>query len=303
MIFQKRECVKCSNTVPTCPKCADGEQCQMMLQTCDTCATYICSKISGSSSQSNSSSGSSGTNSGAIAGGVVGGLVLLAALLLFGWWRWYYKPRAQKRASEKTAGDEYTEDEKNHSENRSSALESVNSLSPSEFGRSSNVIPIAYIPGVTTRAINNGVSAQPYGNDSDPNIQSRASIAANNYRGSTAVISSAMMTAIQARPNLVDISSKSRSYEIREHDDEAEFNKDNEAISERESVVSYQSAMSGTKHRANFITTATPTIVNTITSTKKPRSNPEPIKEESYLGGTLADLDGRASPFDDHYKV
>ena len=156
----------------------------MVLQTCDTCATYTCIKSS-SGSPPGVSSGSS-SNAGAIAGGVVGGVAAVLIVGMFLVWKFYYKPRKQQQSKE---------NEKN-AEHRLSA-ETLTSLAPSALARSSNVIPIAYIPGVTTRAAIQDSTEQAR--------VDRSSIATTNYRGSTAVIGSAMMTAIQARPNLVDI--------------------------------------------------------------------------------------------------
>lgn len=166
----------------------------MILQTCESCATYVCRKIL--SIPSSSQPSESKSNSGAIAGGVVGGLaaVIIVAVLLL--WRFYYKPRRERQAEfERLAVEKHGDLAMPGNKNRMST-ETLTSLAPSTFTRSSNIIPIAYIPGVTTRAVLNS---------SDQSTSDRSSIATTNYRGSTAVISSAMMTAIQARPNLVDI--------------------------------------------------------------------------------------------------
>lgn len=64
--------------------------------------------------------------------------------------------------------------------------------------RSSNVIPIAYIPGVTTRT-----NVSPVPDDAQSSRTSEYN--SIDYRDSTAVVTAAMMTAVQARPNLVDI--------------------------------------------------------------------------------------------------
>lgn len=192
-LIRRQSCVICPD-LPACPICPTGEECQMILQTCESCATYVCRKFS--STPNSSQPSESKSNAGAIAGGVIGGLaaVIIVALLLL--WKFYYKPRRERQAEfEKLAVEKHGDLAMPGNKNRMST-ETLTSLAPSTFARSSNIIPIAYIPGVTTRAVLNS---------SDQSASDRSSIATTNYRGSTAVISSAMMTAIQARPNLVDI--------------------------------------------------------------------------------------------------
>lgn len=123
-------------------------------------------------------------------------MVLIAVALLV-LWKFYYKPRKDKLNAATPENMEKQAGSPARNQNRMST-ETLTSLAPSSFARSSNIIPIAYIPGVTTRAVQNNNYNQ--GQNAD-----RSSIATNNYRGSTAVISSAMMTAITARPNLVEI--------------------------------------------------------------------------------------------------
>lgn len=83
---------------------------------------------------------------------------------------------------------------------------SQHSISTSSLTRSSNVIPIAYIPGVTTRA---AISPSLQPNVYESPMIDRSSIASENYRGSTALITATTMTAVQARPNLVELGSSS----------------------------------------------------------------------------------------------
>lgn len=187
-----RACVDCPEFNSTCPACDPDEQCQMVLQTCDACASYICAKTPSSGSSSSSPSGSAAapqksSNTGAIAGGVVAGLVVLIAAIMFLLWRFYYKPRKAARLQQALDA------EKNGTGQFRSSTETLTSLAPSNVVRNSNIIPIAYIPGVTTRG-------------APSSHTDRSSIDTDSYRGSTAIISSAMMTAITARPNLVAIS-------------------------------------------------------------------------------------------------
>lgn len=226
LIFNKRaECVVCLE-VPACPECPDGEICQLTTQSCTECPKTYCQKIavanpsSNQQQQGNSNSGSS--NTGAIAGGVVGGLAAIAVIIFLAWW-FYVRPKRSKARLESKAmavaqdpPEDGTDYEKNLAVAAAQEGDGMNvvgspgydgtnsmsqrSISTSSFTRSSNVIPIAYIPGVTTRPVN-----QQTNTVYDASGVDRSSIATANYRGSTAVISSAMMTAIHARPNLVDI--------------------------------------------------------------------------------------------------
>lgn len=317
----------------------------MVLQTCDTCATYTCIKSS-SGSPPGVSSGSS-SNAGAIAGGVIGGVAAVLIVGMFLVWKFYYKPRKQQQSKE---------NEKN-AEHRLSA-ETLTSLAPSALARSSNVIPIAYIPGVTTRAAIQDSTEQAR--------VDRSSIATTNYRGSTAVIGSAMMTAIQARPNLVDIkngeepapaaqkvqfaratrqnvhsitigkSAGLQSQQIPEETsveklsglDEVDEEEDDEHVPSQVQIVSTQPKVINLTKVSSPVSVTTPTSaksqsllkasldnrlsstmsINTYhTATSGTGQNDQKSRnsngDASYLGGSLADLDGRVSPFDDHYKV
>ncbi|KAF5093191.1 hypothetical protein D0Z00_004193 [Geotrichum galactomycetum] len=341
----KRECVTCPNTELSCPVCASGEQCQMVLQTCESCASYICTKSTSSTSSNAVSSGSS-SNAGAIAGGVVGGIAALLLVGMFLIWKYYYKPRKLQQSK----------DNEKNAEHRLSA-ETLTSLAPSALARSSNVIPIAYIPGVTTRAT--------IQNSTEQSRVDRSSIATTNYRGSTAVIGSAMMTAIQARPNLVDIkngeepapaaqkiqfaratrqnvhsitigkSTGLQSQQIPEETTVEKLSGLDEVDEEEDKIVYSQAQIVSTQPKViNLTKPSSPVSVTTPTSIKNQSllktsidnrlsstmsintyhtatsgtgQNDQKSRnsngDASYLGGTLADLDGRISPFDDHYKV
>lgn len=67
----------------TCPPCSKNEECQLRVQTCQSCPLYYCA-----ASSSTQNSTSSGSPIGPIVGGVVGGVVFLA---LLGAAYWYYK--------------------------------------------------------------------------------------------------------------------------------------------------------------------------------------------------------------------
>lgn len=195
--------------------CKPDEKCYMSTQTSTECSKITCVKVSDSSSGSSSSS-----NKGAIAGGVVGGVV--GAIVVAGICLWFFYVRRNRKlkideddednAIPNSSGlDESYMD--NHDEKSPSGLyrpnyrESTATMSTvnSVGVHGSNVIPIAYIPGVSgvNNRIPDGLKFTASDILRDDSI--RASIATTNYRGSTAFIGSDTMTAIQARPNLVDV--------------------------------------------------------------------------------------------------
>jgi hypothetical protein len=133
----------------------------MTIQTCAQCVSTTCiSKASGGSSK-----GSKGRSAGAIAGGVIGG-VIFVAIATWLVWRFCIKARRQQSVDnaegEDEAEDEWAEDgdmpEKSvhrstmpAREDRAS-MHTVASAASSVLTRASNVIQIAYIPGVTNRS-------------------------------------------------------------------------------------------------------------------------------------------------------
>ncbi|KAE8384623.1 hypothetical protein BDV23DRAFT_166479, partial [Aspergillus alliaceus] len=141
-----KRCVSCDSTAPTCPKCPAGEICTMVSQSCDQCATTKCIKTSSSSSSQDSSSG--GSNVGAIAGGVVGGVVALGLIMVLVWWFFVRKKRAQY---DQQQGASDGEKSSTFADARQ-ARKSTNSIASTVLTRASNVIQIAYIPGVTNRS-------------------------------------------------------------------------------------------------------------------------------------------------------
>ncbi|KKK14425.1 hypothetical protein ARAM_000071 [Aspergillus rambellii] len=137
------ECVKCPSTAPTCPSCPSGTKCNMVSQSCNQCATMECiSDGSSGSSQQNNSGG--GSNAGAIAGGVVGGVACIALVTFLIWWFVIRKKR-------KALDQERSEKASSFAEARD-ARKSTHSIASTVLTRASNVIQIAYIPGVTNRS-------------------------------------------------------------------------------------------------------------------------------------------------------
>ncbi|KAL4895320.1 hypothetical protein BDV59DRAFT_173671 [Aspergillus ambiguus] len=146
-----KRCVQCSNSAPSCPSCEDGSVCTMISRSCDQCATTRCVPTSSSSSddsQNNSSDGG-GSNAGAIAGGVIGGIAAVAIITFLVWWFFIRKKRKEYaeqggNAAEKTNNPAFNDARQSR--------KSTHSIASTVLTRASNVIQIAYIPGVTNRS-------------------------------------------------------------------------------------------------------------------------------------------------------
>ncbi|PYH42390.1 uncharacterized protein BP01DRAFT_376268 [Aspergillus saccharolyticus JOP 1030-1] len=143
-----RSCVQCSSSAPACPTCDDGYTCTMISQSCTQCATTKCVKAAtsgDSGSSSNNSGGGGGTDAGAIAGGVVGGVAFIAIVTFLVWWFFIRKKRKEQQASE-------AEKSSVAADTTRQSRKSTNSIASTVLTRASNVIQIAYIPGVTNRS-------------------------------------------------------------------------------------------------------------------------------------------------------
>ena len=155
-LWRKRCVVGCSAETPACPVCPDGMTCSLVPPSCEECQKTICvaGGSSSSSTPSSSKSASSGPNVGAIAGGVIGGLLVIATITYFTWRycvkskRPEYQPevwtedRSSTLPGEKTMGPR---------PDRPASTHTVGSIASTVLTRASNVIQIAYIPGVTNR--------------------------------------------------------------------------------------------------------------------------------------------------------
>ncbi|KHN96677.1 Membrane anchor Opy2 [Metarhizium album ARSEF 1941] len=156
-------CVQCDDTSKLkCPSCAEGQSCQFTVPVnCSQCPKSICV---GDESPGNgagkgtgdSSKDSSGPSAAPIAGGVVGGIAAIA-IITFLIWRFVIKP---KRASNphhsvyETRANPARHIEKDDASRmtRRSSTHTVHSIASTVLTRASNIIQIAYIPGVTNRA-------------------------------------------------------------------------------------------------------------------------------------------------------
>lgn len=135
-----KRCVQCPASAPTCPACPAGMTCTMSSQSCDACATTKCIPMPQTSGQP---AQSSGPNVGAIAGGVVGGIIALGAILFLIWW-FLVRPRRAEAKAEREKSNAFSA--------QRSERKSTQSIASTVLTRASNVIQIAYIPGVTNRS-------------------------------------------------------------------------------------------------------------------------------------------------------
>ncbi|KAK1066882.1 overproduction-induced pheromone-resistant [Friedmanniomyces endolithicus] len=157
-------CLQCPDTTPSCPTCPKGQICSLVPADCDTCAYMTC--ISNPSPPPSNP----GPNIGAIAGGVVGGGAAIAVIVFF-FWRFWIKKRREQQEREGLALGEWEDEEEEideiarqkaghmSQERRYTAMHAQDaastrtrgSLANSFLSRASNIIQIAYIPGVTNR--------------------------------------------------------------------------------------------------------------------------------------------------------
>ncbi|KAI2630092.1 hypothetical protein GGS21DRAFT_492203 [Xylaria nigripes] len=151
LIKRQKGCLLCPDQAPDCPTCADDESCISLFQTCDQCQRNVCMKDPNKIAAHNSP----GPNVGAIAGGVIGGLVLVAALTYLVWRYCIKNKRASYADQWQGEGERTKEHIGNDFASRHSQRESthtVHSIASTVLTRASNIIQIAYIPGVTNRA-------------------------------------------------------------------------------------------------------------------------------------------------------
>lgn len=239
-MLAKRACVQCSAR-PLCPPCAADEFCQLIAQTCNSCAKVSCVK-STFNTNSNSvaavsatqaaigmptstavtpftlvadanANGDNSGRTGAIAGGVVGAFIALT-LICFLVWRW---KKRQARS--------YTLREKNLDLNDSglpakrASTHTVASIASTTHTRASNIIPIAYVPGITNRSNQSSRNSMipPVPPIPTPtqctftadDIMRASTFTTDSIRDSrssiatTAYISPAAYTAVRAKPALV----------------------------------------------------------------------------------------------------
>jgi hypothetical protein len=139
--------------MPACPSCSDGEICQQVIRTCDTCQSTVCAPAT-SSTASAVPATPAGPNTGAIAGGVIGAI---AGILILTYLIWRFRLRSRRgQYHEQWLGmdGDPTASEKDFEERRRnrSSIHTVHSIASTVLTRASNIIQIAYIPGVMNRS-------------------------------------------------------------------------------------------------------------------------------------------------------
>lgn len=141
-----RRCVKCPDTAPICPKCAKDETCSLIAQSCTQCASTSCIKTG---TLGDPAPSGHKTPTGAIAGGVIGGVAVIF-VLVFLLWRFFIRNRRQQWDEQLSEID--AAEKRNTLASRREARQSTRSVASTTMTRASNVIQIAYIPGVTNRS-------------------------------------------------------------------------------------------------------------------------------------------------------
>lgn len=143
-----RRCVKCPPGAPSCPPCAADETCSLQAESCGACASTICLKVGSLPGQA---SLPSSTPVGAIAGGVIGGVVGIV-ILTYLVWRFCIRNR-RKAYDDQTWTDQKVEkrDQSTLARGDRQSTVTMGSIASTVLTRASNVIQIAYIPGVTNR--------------------------------------------------------------------------------------------------------------------------------------------------------
>lgn len=146
-----RRCANCPSESPPCPTCASDEICSLVAGGCNSCAVTMCTKMSAQPTQVPTS----GPAAGPIAGGVIGG-VAVVCLMTFLVWRFCIKKRRERYVENDWHEEESTEknrDEFGMRRDARASVQSVRSIASTVLTRASNVIQIAYIPGVTNRSV------------------------------------------------------------------------------------------------------------------------------------------------------
>ena len=153
-----RRCVECPPIPVACPTtCAPDESCIYRATTCDSCGSTSCIKKTVLQPDSAQATPTNSTSSiGPIAGGVVGGI---AAIVIMTFLVWRFCVRGRRRQSqsqweEDTRGIEKGEVDQSsmRRDHRASSATVAPSIASTSYTRASNVIQIAYIPGVTNRS-------------------------------------------------------------------------------------------------------------------------------------------------------
>lgn len=165
---RQKKCLQCPTTAPKCNlDCEAGKECQISPARIDQddfncvleCSKAFCGTIvatTPSTGTANAPSSNSGASVGPIAGGVAGGVVAIA-IATYLVWRFCIKGKRQAVDqdgwnSEKDAATISGNSDFVARRDQRSSSHTVHSVASTVLTRASNVIQIAYIPGVTNRA-------------------------------------------------------------------------------------------------------------------------------------------------------
>ncbi len=156
-------CVSCGDA-PKCPTCKDDEQCVMTTQTCDVCPKTYCTKLTSTLNSSKNSGLSGAKISGIAIGSLVFTVLLITGagyLIYTKWWlkkhpdstlfgmRLGYRNKEQDD-QEPLDGDELGDDWGD--KKQSKRMSQIRSSRSSVMTKASNVLNVAYIPGVKISA-------------------------------------------------------------------------------------------------------------------------------------------------------
>lgn len=156
-LTRRDDCVKCDDSSKlTCPACGPGESCQFTVPlNCRQCAKSFCTKED-IPLTTGGDEGGNGPSAGAIAGGVIGGIIAIATITYL-IWRFVIKPKRaanphQSVYETKVNPARHVEKDDASRMTRRSSTHTIHSIASTVLTRASNIIQIAYIPGVTNRA-------------------------------------------------------------------------------------------------------------------------------------------------------
>lgn len=147
----RRNCLECPNISPSCPQCAPDETCSMSSQSCNSCPFTSCIKI-GTLPTVGSPPHKNAPIAGAVAGGVIGGVVLIIGVTFLVWRFCIRNRRREYDETEGTIDGVEKRDQFGMHRDARASTRSVGSVASTVLTRASNVIQIAYIPGVTNRS-------------------------------------------------------------------------------------------------------------------------------------------------------
>ncbi|PGH00357.1 hypothetical protein GX51_05856 [Blastomyces parvus] len=145
-----RRCVvNCPSQPPPCPQCPEGETCSLISQSCNACQNTVCISL-GEVGGVDPTEKPASANIGAIAGGVVGALAVIGVLVVA--YFYFRKKRASRAAAAQQWEADSYEKQESVAGSRVTRQSTVGSIASTVLTRASNVIQIAYIPGVTNRS-------------------------------------------------------------------------------------------------------------------------------------------------------